>query len=48
MARNLADALKQMTFTSEDRFFWVNRSARLTFEWRFGQMNAGSQAGKED
>lgn len=36
------------TFTSEDRFFYVNRSVRLTFEWRFGQMNAdGGKKGKK-
>ncbi len=29
------------SFRSEGRYFFVNRSARLTFEWRFGQMNAG-------
>jgi outer membrane receptor protein involved in Fe transport len=29
------------TFQAENRHFFVNRSARLTFEWRFGQMNAG-------
>ena len=29
------------TFEAESRSFFVNRSARLTFEWRFGQMSAG-------
>lgn len=29
------------TFRSESQFFYVNRSVRLTFEWRFGQMSAG-------
>ncbi|QCR23312.1 TonB-dependent receptor domain-containing protein [Pontibacter sp. SGAir0037] len=30
------------TFESESRSFYVNRSARVTFEWRFGQMSDGS------
>jgi outer membrane receptor protein involved in Fe transport len=36
------------TFTSETRSFFVNRSVRLTFEWRFGQMNmdGGKQSKK--
>jgi hypothetical protein len=29
------------TFESESQFYFVRRSVRLTFEWRFGQMNAG-------
>ena len=29
------------TFISESRSLYVNRSFRLTFEWRFGQMSAG-------
>jgi outer membrane receptor protein involved in Fe transport len=29
------------TFESESRSLFVQRSARLTFEWRFGQMTAG-------
>lgn len=29
------------TFTSESSYAFVNRSARLTFEWRFGQMSTG-------
>ncbi|GAB3884629.1 TonB-dependent receptor [Spirosoma agri] len=29
------------TFESESRFYSYRRSVRLTFEWRFGQMNAG-------
>ncbi len=29
------------TFISDFSSFYVNRSARLTFEWRFGQMNTG-------
>ena len=29
------------TYESETRFLFVNRSVRLTFEWRFGQMTAG-------
>jgi outer membrane receptor protein involved in Fe transport len=29
------------TFTSESRAFYVNRSLRLSFEWRFGQMTTG-------
>lgn len=36
------------TFTSEDHYFYVNRSVRLNFEWRFGQMNAdGGKKGKK-
>jgi len=36
------------TFTSESSFLYVNRSARLTFEWRFGQMSAdGGKQGKK-
>lgn len=36
------------TFRSESQFFYVNRSVRLTFEWRFGQMNTGeSKQGKK-
>lgn len=30
------------TFESSTHSFFVNRSVRLTFEWRFGQMNKGS------
>jgi outer membrane receptor protein involved in Fe transport len=33
------------TFISESRLFFVNRSFRLTFEWRFGQMN--TESGKQ-
>ncbi|PSR53316.1 TonB-dependent receptor [Adhaeribacter arboris] len=29
------------TFISDNRWSFVNRSVRLTFEWRFGQMTAG-------
>lgn len=29
------------TFVAENRWSIINRSARLTFEWRFGQMTAG-------
>jgi len=35
------------TFTSENNGFFVMRSARLTFEWRFGQMTAGGKQGKK-
>jgi outer membrane receptor protein involved in Fe transport len=36
------------TFYSESSFLWVSRSVRLTFEWRFGQMNAeGGKQGKK-
>lgn len=36
------------TFISENEYFWVSRSFRLTFEWRFGQMNAdGGKKGKK-
>lgn len=36
------------TFTSESNSLYVNRSARITFEWRFGQMSAdgGKQSKK--
>jgi outer membrane receptor protein involved in Fe transport len=30
------------TFETTSRNLYINRSARLSFEWRFGQMNAGS------
>ncbi|MVM34089.1 TonB-dependent receptor [Spirosoma sp. HMF4905] len=29
------------TFESESTYYFIRRSVRLTFEWRFGQMNAG-------
>ncbi|MCW3110515.1 MAG: TonB-dependent receptor, partial [Segetibacter sp.] len=29
------------TFESVSKYLFVNRSVRLSFEWRFGQMNAG-------
>ncbi len=36
------------TFTAENRYFYVGRSARLTFEWRFGQINTdGVKQGKK-
>lgn len=36
------------TFRSESQFFYVNRSVRLTFEWRFGQMHTeGGRQGKK-
>ncbi|HEX9958321.1 MAG TPA: TonB-dependent receptor, partial [Fibrella sp.] len=36
------------TFTSRSESFFVNRSFRLTFEWRFGQMSAdGGKQGKK-
>ncbi len=36
------------TFTAENRYFYVGRSARLTFEWRFGQINTdGGKHGKK-
>lgn len=36
------------TFTAENRYFYVGRSARLTFEWRFGQINSnGVKQGKK-
>jgi ferric enterobactin receptor len=36
------------TFRSESQFFYVNRSVRLTFEWRFGQMSTeGGKQGKK-
>ncbi len=35
------------TFTGRSESFFVNRSVRLTFEWRFGQMSAGGKQGKK-
>lgn len=32
---------KAPTFFTEEQYFYVSRSARLTFEWRFGSMTAG-------
>jgi hypothetical protein len=29
------------TFTTDSRNLFVNRNARIAFEWRFGQVNAG-------
>lgn len=35
-------------FVTDSRFFFVNRSGRLTFEWRFGKMNtSGGKQGKK-
>lgn len=39
---------KAPSFESESRFLYVNRSVRLNFEWRFGQMSAeGGKQGKK-
>ncbi len=39
---------KAPTFIADSRFLFVNRSARLTFEWRFGQMSTdGGRQGKK-
>ncbi|GEO04457.1 TonB-dependent receptor [Adhaeribacter aerolatus] len=35
------------TFESHSRSMFVNRSLRLTFEWRFGQMTAGGKQSKK-
>lgn len=35
------------TFTSDQRSFWVNRSFRLTFAYRFGQMSSGGKQSKK-
>jgi hypothetical protein len=34
-------------FISSAESFYINRSFRLTFEWRFGQMTAGGRQGKK-
>jgi outer membrane receptor protein involved in Fe transport len=35
------------TFVSESRFFWISRSVRLTFAYRFGQMSSGGKQSKK-
>ncbi|AQG81782.1 TonB-dependent receptor domain-containing protein [Spirosoma montaniterrae] len=35
------------TFVAESQWTIINRSARLTFEWRFGQMTAGGKQSKK-
>lgn len=35
------------TFVAENRWTNINRSVRLTFEWRFGQMSAGGKQSKK-
>ncbi|MEZ0540010.1 TonB-dependent receptor domain-containing protein [Fibrella arboris] len=35
------------TFASETRSFFLSRSIRLAFEWRFGQMSAGGKQSKK-
>lgn len=35
------------TFESETRFFFLTRSVRLAFEWRFGQMSAGGKQSRK-
>jgi outer membrane receptor protein involved in Fe transport len=34
-------------FTSETRAFFLSRSARIAFEWRFGQMSSGSKQSRK-
>jgi outer membrane receptor protein involved in Fe transport len=38
---------KGVSFISSSESFYINRSFRLTFEWRFGQMTAGGKQGKK-
>ncbi len=35
------------TFESDSRSYYIRRSVRLTFEWRFGQMSTGGKKGKK-
>lgn len=35
------------TFASDTRFFFLTRSVRLAFEWRFGQMSAGGKQSRK-
>lgn len=35
------------TFQSETRSFFVSRSARIAFEWRFGQLGSGTKQSKK-
>ncbi|MGF7217211.1 outer membrane receptor protein involved in Fe transport [Spirosoma lacussanchae] len=47
--RGVSQSLRQSapTFESDTRFFFVSRSARLAFEWRFGQMSSGGKQSRK-
>ncbi|RYC68849.1 TonB-dependent receptor domain-containing protein [Spirosoma sordidisoli] len=47
--RGVSQRLRQSapTFESDTRFFFVSRSARLAFEWRFGQMSSGGKQSRK-
>ncbi|QKZ14763.1 TonB-dependent receptor domain-containing protein [Spirosoma sp. KUDC1026] len=47
--RGVAQTLTQSapTFAAETRSFFVSRSARIAFEWRFGQMSSGGKQSKK-